>query len=243
MTEKRFNYSDSIRLLTTLPGLLPEKAMTGFEFDNCPRGRVVYLIEAGEKKIKVGVSAFPRSRVDSVLRNSGVMPGRIGLSPVIMNAPAVEADFKSHFSTHGIAGEWFSISYEDAAEYLSDAEFVLDNEDDAATAKAVRENGMAGVGRIATACAMMASGVQTTAEKISAVSALTARGEISKARRLWKSLGLPLVPAMEDCAESPRVPSPRELDFLNLALEVKGADFANALWDQMGFNAPLSRAA
>lgn len=98
---------------------LPERSTTGFEIGRqTVRGGVVYVIDGGEGRIKIGASSHPKTRITTVLSTGGVCKAKIAITATITNYFFIEAEFKREFSDRKVAGEWFLVGFDDAVDFV-----------------------------------------------------------------------------------------------------------------------------
>lgn len=72
----------------------------------------VYVIEFGERLVKVGKSIHPDRRIKNVSSSSGREKMRTWVSPPLMNAYTLEGLTHDALSEHRGHGEWFDCSFE-----------------------------------------------------------------------------------------------------------------------------------
>jgi len=85
---------------------------------NMDGARYVYVAEAEDGSVKVGISIRPESRIRSISTASGKKIINQWHSPGFSrNASYMEARVKEHFKSQNIFGEWFCCGFDEMKEY------------------------------------------------------------------------------------------------------------------------------
>lgn len=85
----------------------------------------VYVIQAEDGAVKVGVSGKPESRIKNIQKASGRKIENIWFSPKCSNAFEIESEAKKHFQRSNMNGEWYSCKYQEMLEFVKSKYFQL----------------------------------------------------------------------------------------------------------------------
>lgn len=79
----------------------------------------VYVIEFDDSSVKIGMSTTPEQRIKSIVGGNQSKKLRDWISPTIDNFQKLEHKAHNHFSIFRLGGEFFSVSFDDAVNWLA----------------------------------------------------------------------------------------------------------------------------
>ena len=104
---------------------VPTDSLTGWErVGETSRGHRVYVIEAEDGAVKIGISVNPRRRLQGLRCANGRDIARWAVTPPIMNAMSVEAESLDRCGR--AMGEWVRASFQEAAAAVESCDWAFD---------------------------------------------------------------------------------------------------------------------
>lgn len=107
------------RLMLMKSGNTALKDTNAISVKELKNAKVVYLVQAKDGSVKVGITKNPERRIHAIKTSSGKPVSWVYTTDWCSNAGAIESRMKRHYASKNICGEWFDIDYNEARERLN----------------------------------------------------------------------------------------------------------------------------